>query len=204
MNKIGKIQSITGFGKFKTSSAFGTALRAIDQGWKILIVQFVKGSETGEINIMRKYFSNNVKIMRYGADKIILPNNVEGFDKEETLRGWNEVMNEIKNNHYDMLILDEIHIALDMKLLPQYMYFDFLKDKPKDLEIISTGRVIDKALMQKIELASDLHTDAFMKKHYFNPKCPNCKRSWEWHHTYCSNCGTLLDNNTISRKGIEE
>jgi cob(I)alamin adenosyltransferase len=64
MNKLGKIQSITGFGKFKTSSAFGTALRAIDQDWKILIVQFVKGSETGEINIMRKYqieywFENN-------------------------------------------------------------------------------------------------------------------------------------------------
>ena len=151
--KQGKIQSITGFGKFKTSSAFGTVLRAIDQDWKILIVQFLKGAETGEINIMRKYFSNNVKIMRYGANKIVLPNNIETFDKEETQRGWEEMVSEINTKKYDMLVLDEVHVALDMKLLQQYQYFDFLKNKPKELEIISTGRVTDKALMQKIELA---------------------------------------------------
>ena len=39
------------------------------------------------------------------------------------------MLDEIKNNHYDMLILDEVHVALDMKLLQQYQYFDFLKDK---------------------------------------------------------------------------
>lgn len=203
MNKQGKIQSITGFGKFKTSSAFGTVLRAIDNNWKILIVQFVKGSETGEVNIMRKYFSDNVKIMRYGADKIILPNNIEGFDKEETLRGWNEVMQEINKNHYDMLVLDEIHIALDMKLLPQYMYFDFLKSKPENLEVISTGRVIDKELMQKITNASDLHTDAYCRVHYFNKKCKSCKRQFDWHYTFCPNCGEELVKSTYARKGVE-
>lgn len=57
----GKIQSITGFGKFKTSSAIGTVLRAIDKNWKILVVQFVKGSETGEINILKKYFQIMLK-----------------------------------------------------------------------------------------------------------------------------------------------
>lgn len=201
--KQGKIQSITGFGKFKTSSAFGTVLRAIDQDWKILIVQFLKGSETGEINIMRKYFSDNVKIMRYGANKIVLPNNIETFDKEETQRGWVEMLDELKNNKYDMLVLDEVHVVLDMKLLQQYQYFDFLKDKDKDLEIISTGRVTDKALMQKIELASDLMTDAMCKKHYFNRKCPICKRSWEYYMHFCPNDGAELNSPTFARKGVE-
>jgi cob(I)alamin adenosyltransferase len=201
--KQGKIQSITGFGKFKTSSAFGTVLRAIDQDWKILIVQFLKGSETGEINIMRKYFSNNVKIMRYGANKIVLPNNIETFDKEETQRGWEEMISEIHNKKYDMLVLDEVHVALDMKLLQQYQYFDFLKNKPKELEIISTGRVTDKALMQKIELASDLHTDAICKAHYFKKKCPICKRSWEYYFEFCPNDGHQLENFTPARKGVE-
>ena len=103
--KQGKIQSITGFGKFKTSSAFGTALRAIDQDWKVLIVQFLKGAETGEINIMRKYFSKNVKIMRYGADKIVLPNNIETFDKEETQRGWQEMLDERELEKYNRQII---------------------------------------------------------------------------------------------------
>lgn len=199
----GKIHAITGFAKFKTSSAFGTVLRAIDQDWKILIVQFLKGAETGEVNIMRKHFSNNVKIMRYGADKIVLPNNIEAFDKEDTQRGWNEMLDEINNNHYDMLILDEVFVAIDMKLLLHKQYFNFLKEKPEKLEVISTGRVTDKELMQKIELSSDIHADAFMRKHYMNRKCPSCKRSWEWHMKFCSNCGTQLDPPVFARKGIE-
>lgn len=112
-------------------------------------------------------------------------------------------MSEVSNNDYDLLVLDEVHIALDMKLLYQSQYFDFLKNKPTKLEVISTGRVINKELMQKIELISDLHTDAFCKKHYFNTKCPNCKRSFEWHHKFCSNCGSELIVSTIARKGIE-
>ena len=199
----GKVQSITGFGKFKTSSAFGTVLRAIDQDWKILMVQFLKGAKTGEVNIMKKHFSKNVKIMRYGANKIVLPNNVGTFDKEETQRGWSEMICEISNNHYDLLVLDEIHVVLDMKLLHQYQYFDFIKDKPKELEVISTGRVTDKALMQKIELVSDLHTDAICKKHYFNRKCPVCKRSWEYYMHFCPNDGTQLESPTFARKGVE-
>lgn len=201
--KQGKIQSITGFGKFKTSSAFGTVLRAIDQDWKILIVQFLKGAESGEINIMSKYFSNNVKIMRYGANKIVLPNNIEAFDKEDTQRGWSEMLQELSLNNYDMLVLDEVFVALDMKLLLHQQYFDFLKEKPEKLEVISTGRIVDKALMQKIELNSDLMTDAMCKKHYMNRKCPSCKRSWEYHMHFCSNCGTQLNEPTFARKGVE-
>jgi len=201
--KQGKVQSITGFGKFKTSSAFGTALRAIDQDWQILIVQFIKGAETGEVNIMRKYFSSNVKILRYGANKIVLPNNIESFDKEETQRGWNDMLTEINTGKYDMLILDEVFVALDLKLLQQYQYFNFLKEKPENLEIISTGRVTDKALMQRIEINSSLHTDAYCKRHYMNPKCSSCKRSWEWHMKFCPNCGTQLDPPVFARKGIE-
>jgi rRNA maturation endonuclease Nob1 len=90
-----------------------------------------------------------------------------------------------------------------MKLLQQYQYFDFLKDKSKELEVISTGRVTDKALMQKIELASDLHTDAICKKHYFNRKCPVCKRSWEYYMHFCPNDGAELNSPTFARKGIE-
>lgn len=206
--KQGKIQAITGFSKFKTTSAFGTALRAINQGWNILVVQFVKGVESGEVELLKKTFPDYVTILRYGVNKIVLPNNVEKFDKDETQRGWKEMicrlgMEGCESTPYDLLILDEVFVALEMKLLTHGQYFDFLKDKPKELEVISTGRVNSKDLMHKITMASDLHTDAYMKKHYFNPKCPNCKRSWEWHHRFCSYCGAKLESGVIARKGIE-
>lgn len=201
--KQGKIQSITGFGKMKTSSAFGTALRAINQDWKILIVQFLKGAPTGEIELIQKHFSKNVDIMRYGANKIVLPNNIETFDREETQRGWVEMLDKIRNNEYDMLILDEVFVAIDLNLLYQKQYFDFLKEKPFRLEVISTGRVTNKNLMKKIEEVSDLHTDAYCKKHYMDRKCPTCKHQWSWYMHFCPNCGSQLEEPTFARKGIE-
>jgi ATP:corrinoid adenosyltransferase len=108
-----------------------------------------------------------------------------------------------KTNKYDLLILDEVFCALDLNLLYQYQYFYFLKEKPKKLEVISTGRVIDKALMRKITDASDLHTDAYMVKHYMNRKCPVCKHTWKWSDNYCSYCGEQLPAPVFARKGIE-
>lgn len=201
--KQGKIQSITGFGKMKTSSAFGTILRAINQDWKILVVQFIKGAETGEIKIMQDYFSKNVDILRYGANKIVLPNNIETFDREETQRGWIEMQEKIKNNNYDLLLLDEVLVAVDLGLLTQKQYFDFLHDKPKTLEVISTGRVISKSFMQKITQVSDLHTDAYCRKHYMDRKCPKCKHQWNWYMNFCPNCGSELEEPVFARKGIE-
>ena len=83
MKKEGKIHAITGFGKYKSSAAFGTTLRAINQNWNILIVQFLKGKKSGEIEMFEKHFKDNIKILRYGANKIVLPNNVTTFDREE-------------------------------------------------------------------------------------------------------------------------
>jgi len=201
--KQGKIHAITGFGKYKSSGAFGTALRAINQNWQVLIIQFIKNSETGEINVFEKHFKENVKVMRYGYNKITLPTNANDEDKAETQRGWSEMLEEINSKDYDLLILDEVLPALDMKLLFYNQYFGFLKSKPEKLEVISTGRINNKELMQKIELNSNLVSDIYCKKHYFNTKCPNCKRSFEYHNQYCSYCGTQLEKSVHARLGIE-
>ena len=216
LQKEGKLHIITGFGKYKSSSAFGTSLRAINQDWKILITQFLKGQESGEISVLKKYFPNNVDILRYGANKIVLPNNIVEFDKEETQRGFQDMLSKIKegknykydsdltfNKPYDLLILDEILVAVDLKLISQKQFFDFLNNKPDKLEIICTGRVTDKSFMHNLTIKSNLHSDIFCKKHYCSRRCIKCKRSWEWHYSYCPNCGTELQNYTSARLGLE-
>lgn len=203
LKKQGKIHIITGFGKYKTSAAFGTALRAINQNWKILIVQFLKGKKSGEIEIFEKYFKNNVDILRYGADKIVLPNNVTSLDKEESQRGWIEMILKIQEGKYDLLILDEILPAIDLKLIYQNQLFDLFDNKPKELELICTGRVSNKTLMDNLTAKSHLHSDIRCKRHYFNCKCPVCGRSWEYHYTYCPNDGAMLEPHTNARLGIE-
>ena len=113
------------------------------------------------------------------------------------------MLSEISTDKYDLLVLDEAFVAIDMKLILHKQYFGFLKEKPDKLEVITTGRVTDKERMQKIELNSHLHTDAYCRKHYMNRKCSNCKRSWELHTKFCSNCGTRLDEPVFARTGIE-
>lgn len=203
LEQEGKIHVITGFGKYKSSGAFGTVLRAINQGWRILIVQFLKGQKSGEIEIFEKYFPEYVTVMRYGVDKIVLPNNIEALDKEETQRGWQDMIEELGGHTYNLLVIDEVLPALDLKLLTQKQFFDFLSEKDDKLEVICTGRVTDKELMGKLTLKANLHSDIHCKRHYWQKKCPSCKRSWEYHYTYCPNCATELNKSRVAKRGIE-
>lgn len=203
LKQEGKIHIISGFGKYKSSAAFGTVLRAINQDWNILVIQFLKGQESGEIKIIRKYFSNNVTIKRYGINKIVLPDNSSQLDKDETQRGWQETIDLIKEHDFDLLVLDEVLPAIDLKLLTQKQLFELFDEKPNKLEIICTGRVTNKIFMDNLTAKSDLHSDITCKRHYFSCRCPLCGRSWEYHYTYCPNDGTELKPFTKARHGIE-
>ena len=192
LKKEGKTHVISGFGKYKSSAAFGTVLRGINQNWKILIVQFLKGQKSGEIQIFEDYFSENVTILRYGVDKIVLPDNATELDRTETQRGWAEMLNELKRGKevnkirvingnsvyegiksYDLLVLDEVLPAVDLKLLTQKQLFDLLEDRPVGLEIICTGRVTNRSFMDNLTNKSNLHSDIVCKRHYFSCKCPS-------------------------------
>lgn len=203
LKKEGKIHVITGFGKYKTSAAFGTALRAINQNWKILVTQFIKGKKSGEIQVFEKYFKNNVDVLRYGLDKVVLPNNVTTLDKEEFQQGWSEMLKFLNKKEYDMLILDEVLPSIDLKLLTQKQLFDLFDSKSDKLEIICTGRVSNKIFMDNLTSKCNLHSDIVCKRHYFSRKCPDCGRSWEYHFTYCPNCSSRLECHTNARLGLE-
>jgi cob(I)alamin adenosyltransferase len=152
----------TGKGKGKTTAAMGMVARAIGHGQKVGIVQFVKGKwETGE-RVVLEAFPDLVTITAMG----------EGFTWETQDRArdiaaaeaaWARAKEMILDPGNAMVLLDEINIVLRNDYLPIADVTSFLKDKPKDVHVICTGR---NAKPELIEIA-DLVTEMTEVKHHF-------------------------------------
>jgi len=152
----------TGKGKGKSSAAFGMVMRCIGHGFRVGIVQFVKGRwETGERKVLER-FPDQVTIRAMG----------EGFtwetqDRARDIRAaraaWDEAKRMIADPAYKMILLDELNIVLRYDYLPLDEVLAVLKAKPKDLHLVVTGR---NAKPELIEMA-DLVTEMTMVKHPF-------------------------------------
>ncbi len=162
----GYIQIYTGNGKGKTTAALGLALRASAYGKKIFIGQFVKGMKYGELESIKK-FSDTITLKQFGRDCFIF-NDPEPEDIEAARKGWDEVNAILIENNIDILILDEIGIAIHYKLIRTQEVIDFIKRKPTEMELIMTGRYIPEELF---ELA-DLVTEMKEIKHYYTRDVP--------------------------------
>ena len=162
----GYIQIYTGNGKGKTTAALGLALRASAYGKKIFIGQFVKGMKYGELESIKK-FSDTITLKQFGRDCFIF-NDPEPEDIEAARKGWDEVNAILIENNIDILILDEIGIAIHYKLISTQEVIDFIKRKPTEMELIMTGRYIPEELF---ELA-DLVTEMKEIKHYYTRDVP--------------------------------
>ncbi|MDP6786286.1 MAG: cob(I)yrinic acid a,c-diamide adenosyltransferase [Rhodospirillales bacterium] len=151
-----------GKGKGKSTAAFGLAARAIGNGMKIGIVQYVKGKwETGERGVMEK-FPDQVTIRTMG----------EGFTWETQDRArdiaaaraaWEASKEMIEGGGYDMVILDELNIVLRYDYLAIDEVLAVLAAKPRDLHVVITGRNAKPELIE----AADLVTEMTMVKHPF-------------------------------------
>ena len=152
----------TGKGKGKSTAAFGLAARAVGNGMKVGVVQYVKGKwETGE-RVVLEAFPDLVTITAMG----------EGFTWETQDRArdiaaaraaWERAKEMILDPANAMVLLDEINIVLRNDYLPIEEVAAFLKDRPKQVHVICTGR---NAKPELIEIA-DLATEMTEVKHHF-------------------------------------
>jgi cob(I)alamin adenosyltransferase len=152
----------TGKGKGKSTAAMGMAMRAVGHGMRVAIVQFVKGVwETGERDVLAK-FPDQVTIKAMG----------EGFswetqDRQRDLaaarQAWDAAKELMADPSYKMVILDELNIVLRYDNLPIDEVVETLKNKPRDLHVVVTGR---NAKDELIDIA-DLVTEMTMVKHPF-------------------------------------
>ncbi|ABS61220.1 cob(I)yrinic acid a,c-diamide adenosyltransferase [Fervidobacterium nodosum] len=159
---MGYIHVYTGNGKGKTTAAFGLALRAICAGKKVYIGQFIKGMKYSELDAV-KYLPNLV-IEQYGRNCFI-KNKPTQEDIELARNGLNKIKKVIEDGAYDIVILDEVNVAVYYNLFTAKDVIDVISKVPKerDMEIILTGRY---APQEFIDIA-DLVTEMKEIKHYY-------------------------------------
>lgn len=161
MDSKAYIQVYTGNGKGKTTAALGLALRACGAGKKVFIGQFIKGKHYSELDSIKKHLKD-IQIKQYGLDCFIV-NEPEEKDFMAAQNGLMEMSEIIKSGDYDLVIMDELNIALYYKLIDLEAVLDILRSKPEHIEIVITGRYAPNEI---IEIA-DLVTEMKEVKHYF-------------------------------------
>ena len=157
----GYIHLYTGNGKGKTTAAIGLAVRAAGAGKKTYIAQFVKGMHYCELDSLKRF--PEIEIHQFGLDCFIV-NEPTQKDIDAARHGLNTVSAIISNKQYDVIILDEICIALHYKLFSMDEFLDVLKLKPDETEIVMTGRYATQQLMD----VADLVTEMKEVKHYYS------------------------------------
>lgn len=136
--KKGNIHIYTGSGKGKTTAAIGLGIRAIGAGNKVYMIQFMKGRRYSEINTIETI--PNFEIKQFGRDEFVSKENPEKIDIDFARKGFNHAKKIIKTKNYDMLILDELNVAVDFNLISVKNVLKLIEDKPDNLELVLTGR----------------------------------------------------------------
>lgn len=163
------IQIYTGDGKGKTTAAIGQGIRAAGNGFKVIMVQFLKSGETGELNIIRNI--DNFEIKRFEREKgFTWELNEEELDelRGEIKTAYNYIKKVVKNNECNMLIIDEIMAVLKNKFLSEEEVLELLNMSNEEMEIVLTGRDVPQVLVER----ADLVTEMKLIKHYYNKGIP--------------------------------
>lgn len=157
----GYIQLYTGNGKGKTTAALGLALRAICAGKSVYIGQFIKGMDYSELRAIE--YLPNLTIEQFGRDCFIYKDPADE-DIKAAKEGLEKIGRLLKNSPYDLIVLDELNIALYYNLFSLEEVLDLLNARDKTKEILITGRYAPEELIE----ISDLVTEMKEIKHYYN------------------------------------
>lgn len=161
------MQVYTGDGKGKTTAALGLALRAIGNDLNVIMVQFMKTArDRGEYKISRRL--PNFKLIALGRDTMVEPGRPSASDIEAGSAALATARDAIMSGDYDLVILDEVNVAMSWGLVRKEEVISALKQRPERVEIVLTGRY---APAEIIELA-DLVTEMRCLKHPFQKGVP--------------------------------
>ena len=153
---------LSGDGKGKSSSAFGTAIRCLGHGFKVGIVQFIKGSwDCGERNVLEKLPGCEFHVMGTG---FTWETQDSEKDRAAAEKVWAESEHLFKDETVKLIVLDELTYMLNYKYLDKQKVMDAIENRPKDQSIIITGRGAKKYLTDMADTVSEVKSI----KHAFN------------------------------------
>jgi cob(I)alamin adenosyltransferase len=156
----GLILVYTGDGKGKTTASLGLAFRAAGHGKEIAMIQFMKGQQrTGELSSAKKFDKFN--IYQAGREDFVMDDS-NPMDRELAQKGFKKAQELIKS--VDILILDEINVAMDYGLIDVEDVQQLILNKPDNVDLILTGRNFPDELAQYVDMISEVRA----VKHHFN------------------------------------
>jgi cob(I)alamin adenosyltransferase len=166
----GYVQIYTGDGKGKTTAALGLALRALGAGLSVFIGQFIKGMRYSEIEaldrlskaFLRKDGSPSLEVRQFGRGCFIR-RAPEPADIEAAAAGLEAAREAMLSEKWDLIILDEINVALTIGLLAEGEALRLLDERPAGVELVLTGRGAPESLLAR----ADLITEMREVKHYY-------------------------------------
>ena len=147
----------TGNGKGKTTAALGTAFRAMGHGWRVCMVQFIKGKwKPGEVRMAAKLASEQFEVIPMGEGFTWESENLEK-DKATAQRAWEIAKEKLLSGDFQLVILDEITYTITYKFLDLDDVLDAIRQRPSHVNVILTGRGAHPALVEIADLVSDIH-----------------------------------------------
>ena len=180
----GKVQVYTGNGKGKTTCALGLGMRAAGHGLEVLMISFMKAkvaerSGTNEVNYGEfKTIEQipNFTIIPVGRESFVDKDNPDPIDIEMAQKGLKMAQDALAEHKCDVLILDEINVAVEWNLISLNDQLGLIKMKDADVEIVMTGRYARKEIIE----SADLVTEMKEIKHYFETEKILARRGFEF------------------------
>jgi len=161
------IQIYTGNGKGKTTAALGLGLRAVGHGLKVIMIQFMKGEiNYGELEAVKHL--SDFKIEQYGRPDFVNPENPDKEDIRLAEQALKRAAKVIKNKEFDIVILDEINVAVSFGLIKAEKVIELIKNTSKKTELILTGRYMPEEFIKYADLISEVRE----VKHHFQAGVP--------------------------------
>jgi len=156
MNELGLVQVYTGTGKGKTTAAIGAGIRAVGQGLRVYMIQFLKGGKNfppyGEVRALA--LIPQFTLEQYGPSHFIKPGAISDEDRKIVKRGLERAEEVLASGDYDLVILDEINVVLHLGMATLQEVLDLLGRKATQTEVILTGRGAPEALLERADLVS--------------------------------------------------
>jgi len=151
----GLVQIFTGDGKGKTTAALGTVLRALGHGLRVYIVYFMKSDYPyGERRILSEL--PNVNMASFGSLEFVDPKNVKPEEIEQAKQALTATREAMLSGSYDLVVLDEVNVAVAWKLVELDEVVKLIDDKPQNVELILTGRYADVELIKMADLVTEM------------------------------------------------
>jgi cob(I)alamin adenosyltransferase len=161
------VQVYTGNGKGKTTASLGLTIRALGAGYSVFFGQFLKNGDYSEIKMLNKMKTileedQILDLEQYGEPRFI-KQKPRPEDIESALNGWKSIKNALHSGKYNLVIAEEINVALYMNLIPLEEVLNEIQNKDDSVEFILTGRYAP----DEIQEAADLVSEVQEIKHYY-------------------------------------